>query len=142
MGKSKKLCLSPIHSKSGFKTSKMMAKAVRRTDENTTRQHTSQNTAMKMDETVETDRKTSETDENWQTIINQRSNDVRKTNTHAPTTTTSFFGQTISKNLKIDGVHSYFSFGCNDTRSKPIYRQAVYQKQGETAHFKSKSNLK
>jgi hypothetical protein len=40
----------------------------------------------------------------------------------------SFFGQTVPQNLKTDGVHSYFSFGGNDTRSKPIFRQTASQK--------------
>jgi len=42
----------------------MIVKAVRRTDENAIRQHASENTAMKMDETVDTNGETSETDEN------------------------------------------------------------------------------
>ena len=40
----------------------------------------------------------------------------------------SFFGQTVPQNLKTDGVHSYFSFGGNGTRSKPIFRQTASQK--------------
>ena len=43
----------------------MNVKAVRRIDENVTSQNASENTAMKMDETVETARETSESDENW-----------------------------------------------------------------------------
>jgi hypothetical protein len=89
MGKVEKLSPSPTCSKSGSKRSKMIVEAVRQTDENATGQHARENTAMKMDET---DRETSETDENWQTVTNQRSNKVQKTNTHAPTTTMSFFG--------------------------------------------------
>ena len=50
----------------------MILEAVRRTDENAIRQHAIENAAMKMDETVETDRETSETDEKWQTISKQR----------------------------------------------------------------------
>ena len=42
----------------------MTVKAVRQTDENVARQHASENTAMKMHETVETDEETSETDDN------------------------------------------------------------------------------
>ena len=80
-----------------------------------------------MDETIENDRETIETDEKWQTVNNQRSNKIQKTNTHAPTTTMSFFGQTILQDSKADGVHSYFSFGGNDTRSKSISRQDVSQ---------------
>ena len=106
----------------------MIVKAVRQTDENATEQHASANTAMKMDETVETERETSESDANWQTFMNQRSNKVQKTNTHAPMTTMSFFEQTVPHNLKTDGVHSYFSFGGNDTRSKPIFRQHASKK--------------
>ena len=56
----------------------MIVKAVRRTDENVTGQHASENTAMKMDETVETDRETSETDENWQTVTKRRSSKQKK----------------------------------------------------------------
>jgi hypothetical protein len=67
MGKVEKLSPSPTYSKSGSKISKMIVKAVRKTDENATGQHASENTATKMDETVATDRETSETDENWQT---------------------------------------------------------------------------
>ena len=128
MGKVQKLSPSPTYSKSGSKRFKMIVKAVRQTDENVTGQHAIENKAMKMDETVETDRETSETDENWETVTNERSNKVQKTNTHAPTTTMSFFGQTVPQNLKTDGVHSYFSFGGNDTRSKPIFRQTASQK--------------
>ena len=128
MGRVEKLSPSPTYSTSGSKRSKMIVKAVRRTDENVTSQNASENTAMKMDETVETDRETSESDENWQTVMNQRSNKVQKTNIHAPTTNMSFFGQTVPQNPKTDGVHSYFSFGGNDTRLKPVFRQDVSQK--------------
>ena len=127
MGKVEKLSPSPTYSKSGSKRSKMIVKAVRGTDENVTSQNASENTAMKMDETVETERETSETDENWQTVTNQRSNKVQKTNTHAPTTTMSFFGQTVPQNPKTEGVHSYFSFGGNDTRSNQISRHDTSQ---------------
>ena len=106
----------------------MIVKAVRQTSENAAGQHASENTATKMDENVDADRETSETDDNWQTVLNQRLNKVQKTNTHAPTTTMSFTGQTVPQNPKTDGVHSYFSFGGNDTRLKPISRQDVSQK--------------
>ena len=43
-------------------------------------------------------------------------------------TAMSFFGQSIPQNLKTDRVHSYFSFGGNDTRSKPIFRSDASQK--------------
>ena len=94
MGKLEKLSPSPTYSESGSKRSKMIVKAVRQTDEDANGQHAAANTAMKMDETVETDRETSESDENWQTVMNQRLNKVQKTNTHAPMTAMSFFGQT------------------------------------------------
>ena len=128
MGKAEKLSPSPTFSKSGSKRSKMIVKAVRQTDKNATGQHATANTAMQMDEAVDNDRETSESDENWQTVMNQRSNKIQKTNTHAPMTATSFFGQTVYQNLKTDGIHSYFSFGGNDTRSKLIFRQDVSQK--------------
>ena len=128
MGKAEKLSPSPTYSKSGSKRSKMIVKAVRQTEENATGQLANENTATKMDETVETNGETSETDENWQTVTNQRSNKLQKTNNYAPTTTMSFFGQTIPQNPKTNGVHSYFSFGGNDTRSKPIFRQDASQK--------------
>ena len=76
MGKAEKLSPSPTYPKSGSKRSKMIVKAVRRTDKNATGQHASENTAMKMGET---DRETSESDENWQTVMNQRSNKIQKT---------------------------------------------------------------
>ena len=140
MGKAEKLSPSPTYSNSGSKRSKMIVKAVRQTDESATRQYVSANTAMKMDETVETvetDRETSESDENWQTVMNQRSNKVQKTNSHAPTTTMSFFGQTIPQDSKANGVHSYFSFGDNDTRAKPTSPQHGLEKSspgGSSAH--------
>jgi hypothetical protein len=77
---------------------------------------------------VETDTESSETDESWQKDTNQRSNKVQKTNTNAPTTTMSFLGQTVPQNLRTDGVHSYFSFGGNDPRSKPIFQQDISHK--------------
>ena len=40
----------------------------------------------------------------------------------------SFSGKTIPHNMKTDGVHSYFSFGGNHARSKPIFRQTASQK--------------
>ena len=61
MGKVEKLSPSPTYPKSGSKRSKMIVKTVRKTDENAIRQHASDNTAMKIDETV---RDTRETDEN------------------------------------------------------------------------------
>ena len=128
MGKVEKLSPSPTYSKNASKRSKMIVKAVRQTDENAAGQHTSESRATKMDENVDTARDTSETDDNWQTVTNQRSNKLQKTNTHAPTATMGFFGQMVPQNLKTDGVHSYFSFGGNDTQSKPIFRPAVSQK--------------
>ena len=128
MGKVEKQSPSPTYSKKGTKRSKMIVKTVKRTEENATGQIASENTAMKMDETVETNGETSETDENWQTVTNQRSNKLQKTTNYAPTTTMSFFGQTIPQNPKTNGAHSYFSFGGNDTRSKPIFRQDASQK--------------
>jgi hypothetical protein len=128
MGKIEKLSPSPTYSKSGSKRSKMIVKTVKRTEENATRQHASENPAMKMDETVETNGETSETDEKWQTVSNQRSNKIQKINTQAPTTTMSFFGQKVPQDSKTSGVHSYFSFGANDTRSKPISRQDAFSK--------------
>ena len=105
MGKAEKLSPSPTYPKSGSKRTKVILEAVRRTDENTIRQHARESAAMKMDETIETDRETIETDEQWQTVSNQRSNKIQKTNTHAPTTTMSFFGQKIPQNSKTSGVH-------------------------------------
>ena len=99
MGKVEKLSPSPTYSKSGSKRSKMIVKAVRQTDENAAGQHASENTATKMDENVDTDRDTSETDNNWQTVTNQRSNKFHKTNEHTSTTTMSFFGQSIPQKL-------------------------------------------
>ena len=82
MGKVEKLSPSLIYSKSRSKRYRMTVKAVRRTDdENTTGRYASENTAMNMDET---ERATSETDENWQTVTNQRSNKFQK-NQHACT---------------------------------------------------------
>ena len=83
---------------------------------------------MKMHETIETNRETIETDEKWQTVSNQRSNKIQKTNMHAPTTAMSFFGQKIPQDSKNSGVRSYFSFGDNDTRTKPKFRQHASEK--------------
>lgn len=46
--------------------------AVKRTDENATRQCASEHTATKMDNTIETGRETSEADENWLNVIQIR----------------------------------------------------------------------
>ena len=78
MGKAEKLSPSPTYPKSGSKRTKMILETVRRTDENAIRQHARENAAIKMDETIETDRETSETDEKWQTVSNQRSNKIQK----------------------------------------------------------------
>ena len=128
MGKAEKLSPSPIYPKGGSKRIKMIVKAVRRTDENAISQLARENASRKMDETIETDRETIETDEKWQMVNNQRSNKIQKTNTHAPTTTMSFFGQTIPQDSKADGVHSYFSFGANDARAKPKFHQHASEK--------------
>jgi hypothetical protein len=93
MGKAEKLSPSPTYSKSGSKRSKTIVKAARQTDESAIRQHARENAAMKMDETIDTARETIETDENWQTVSNQRSKKMQKANTHAPSSTMSFFGQ-------------------------------------------------
>ena len=61
MAKAQKLSPSPTYSKIESKRSKTIDKAVRQTDEDAIRQHASDNTAMKMDGTVETHRVTSET---------------------------------------------------------------------------------
>ena len=147
MGKAEKLSPSPTYSKSGSKRSKMIVKAVRQTDKNATGQHATATSAMKMDEAVETDRETSESDENWQTVMNQRSNKIQKTNNHAPTTTMSFFGQKIPQDQKTSGVHSYFSFGGNGTRTRPTSPQHGLEKSspgGSSANTdgrRKKSNL-
>ena len=121
MGKVEKHSPSPTYSKSGSKRSKMTVTAVRHTDENAAGKHASENTATKMDENVDTDRDTSETDDNWQTVTNQRSSKVQKTSANVPMTTMSFFGQKVPQDSKTSGVHSYFSFGGNDTRTKPTF---------------------
>ena len=112
----------------------MILEAVRRTDENGIRQHSRESAAIKMDETIETDRETIETDEKWQMVNNPRSNKIQKTNTHAPTTTMSFFGQTIPKDSRTSGVQSYFSFGGNDTRTKPTSPQHGFEKSSSGDH--------
>ena len=61
---------------------------------------------MRMDETIGTNRETSTTDKKWQTVSEQRSNTIQKTNTHAPTTTMSFFGQKIPQDPKTSAVRS------------------------------------
>ena len=63
IGKVEKLSLSPSYPKGGSKMTKTILEAVRRTDENATRQLATENAVMKMDEAIETDRETSETDE-------------------------------------------------------------------------------
>ena len=67
---------------------------------------------------------------------NDRTN-YKKTNTHAPTTTVSFFGQTIPQDPNTDGVHSYFSFGGNDTQATPIFPQRALEKSspGESSPY-------
>ena len=95
MGKAENLSPSPIYPKGGSKRTKMIVEAVRRINENAIRQLARENASMKMDETSETDRETIDTDEKWQTVSNQRSNKIQKSNTHAPTTAMSFFGQKI-----------------------------------------------
>ena len=59
--------------------------------------------------------------------INDRTRS-QKTNTHAPTTTMSFFGQTIPHDSKADGVHSYFSLGANEAQAKPTSPQHGLEK--------------
>ena len=137
MGKVQKLSPSPTYSKSGSKRSKMIIKAIRQTDENAIRQHARENAAMKMDETIDTDRVTNETDEKWQSVSHQRSNNIQKTDTHAPTTAMSFFRQKVTQDSKTSGVHSYFSFGDNDKRTKPTSPQHALEKSspgGSSAH--------
>ena len=128
MGKAEKLSPSPTYPKSGSKRTKVILEAFRRTDENTIRQHARESAAMKMDETIETDRETIETDEQWQTVSKQRSNKIQKTNTHAPTTTKSFFVQMVLQDSKTSEVHTYFSFGANDARTKPTSPQHSLEK--------------
>ena len=128
MGKVEKLSPSPTQPKGGSKSTKVILEAVRRTDENAMRQHARENTAMKMDEIIDTDRETSETDENWQTVTIRRSNKIQKTNMHASAIIMSFFGQKIPQDSKTSGVHSYFSFGDNDTRTKPTSQQHGIEK--------------
>ncbi|CAF4251076.1 unnamed protein product [Didymodactylos carnosus] len=47
---------------------------------------------------------------------------------HALTTIMSFFGQTVLQTLKIDGVHSHFSFGDNNARTIPTSPQHGLEK--------------
>ena len=119
MGKAEKLSPSPTYPKGGSKRTQVILEAVRRTDENA---------PIKLDETTETNRETSETDEKWRTVHNQRSNTIQKTNTHEPNTTMRFFGQPIPQDSKADGVHSHFPFGANDTRTKLTFPQLALEK--------------
>ena len=128
MGKAEKLSPSPTYPKGGSKRIKTILEAVRRTDENAIRQLARENAAMKMDETIETDRHTSDFDQKWQTVNNPRLKKIPKNNTHAPTTTMSFFGQTVPQDSKADGVHSYFSFGANEARAKSKFHQHASEK--------------
>ena len=123
VGKAEKLSPSPTYPKSESKRTKVILGAVRRTDGNAFRQLARENAAMEMDEIIETDRETSETDENWHRVINQRSNKIQKTNTCVSTITISFFAQKIPQDSKTSEFHSSFSFRANDTRSKTISRQ-------------------
>ena len=76
MGKVEKPSPSPTYLKSESKRSKTTVKAIGRTDENAMRQHARQNTAMAMDETIETDREASETDEEGPKNQYARTNDI------------------------------------------------------------------
>ena len=98
----------------------MILEAVKRTDENATGQHASATTAVKMDESVETDREKSESDENWQTVTNQRSNKVQKTHTHAPTTTMSFFD---SRSRKIRKMMEFIRTSLSETMTHELNQQ-------------------
>jgi hypothetical protein len=71
MGKVEKLSPLPTYSTGGSKRTNMILEDVRRTDENAIRQYAGENAAMKMDETIETVRQTSETNEKWQTVSNR-----------------------------------------------------------------------
>jgi hypothetical protein len=141
MGKPEKLSRSYSFPKSGSKRTKVILEAVRRTDENAIRQHARDNAAMKMEDTIETDKETIDTDEKWQTVSNQRSNKIQKSNTHAPTTSMSFFGQTIPHDSKADGVHSYFPLGANEAQTKLTSPQHGLEKSspdGSSAHTDGK----
>ena len=105
MGAAEKISPSPSHLKGESKRTTVILEPVMRTDQNAIRQHARENAAMKMDETIETDRETSKVDGDWQVVSNQRSNKMQKTNTHTPTATMSFSEQTIPQNSKTDGVH-------------------------------------
>lgn len=81
MGKPEKLFPSSTSWNSRSKRSKVTLETVRQTDENAAGPHASDNTAMMLDASVEADRETSETYENWQMVTNQRSSKVQKTDT-------------------------------------------------------------
>ena len=75
---------------------------------------------MKMDETIETDRETIEADEKWQKVSNQRSNKIQKNQYTCTNNSNEFLWTRRSHKIrKTSGVRSYFSFGDNDTRTKP-----------------------
>jgi hypothetical protein len=92
MSRVEKLAPLLTFSKDRSKRTKMIVEAERRTDENAIRQHATATAAMKMDGAVETDREPSESDESWQTAMNQRSNKIQNSNKRAPMTATNFFG--------------------------------------------------
>ena len=68
MGKAEKFSPSPTYRKGGSKRPKTILEAVRPADGNATRQHARESDAMRMNETIETERETSETDEKWQNV--------------------------------------------------------------------------
>jgi hypothetical protein len=106
MGKADKLSPSPIYSKSGSKRTTMILEAARGIGEKSTRQLARENTAMTMDETIETHRETTQNDENRQTVTNQRSSKIQKIHSNAQTTTAGFFRQKLPQDSQTGGVHS------------------------------------
>ena len=71
----------------------------------------------------------------------------QETNTRSPTTTMSFFGETVPQNLKTGGVYSHFSFNGHDARTGPGCYQHAPKKssRGELSIYteggRKKSNI-
>ena len=127
MGKAEKLSSLPTYPNRRSKRPKTIEKVASRDSETNSRQHANENNPMELNETIVTSDEMSETDENWHTVVHQRSKKLQKVHTHTPTTTTNSLQQTSSKSTNVAGVHSYFSFGDNNTR-KPNTGQKASQK--------------
>ena len=115
MGKAEKLTSSSTYPTNRSKKAKTIDKVTSRIDKTDSPQPAHANTVIELTEMIENTEEVTETEESWETVVHHRSKKLPNV-PPLTTTTTSSCQPMHLPNSNAPGVHSYFSFGHNNTR--------------------------